>query len=178
MNGGKINNNFATMPNQQTSNKLLAYGGGIIVDSNATFTMYGGEISGNLAGNTGNIAINEGSGGGVFVYGTFIMNGGLIDGNTTRASLSRGGGVLLSGAGKSFIKTPRTGSSESGIITGHLSDSSAGFNVTRNAAGAVVNNSGHAVWVNFSSVRRKENTAGPPVHLDSSKTGAAGGWDN
>jgi hypothetical protein len=49
--------------------------------------MNGGEISGN---NTTN-----GSGGGVYVYDLFIMNGGKISNNATSGSGSDGGGVYV-----------------------------------------------------------------------------------
>jgi len=62
-------------------------GGGVRIASGGTFTMNGGEISGN---NTGN------SGGGVSVEkgGTFTMNGGNLSGNTSGQS---GGGVYSEG---------------------------------------------------------------------------------
>jgi hypothetical protein len=62
-------------------------GGGVYVDSGGTFTMSNGTISGNSS------AIN--AGGGVYVsYGTFTINGGIINNNTAGAS---GGGVNVSG---------------------------------------------------------------------------------
>jgi len=66
---------------------LGATGGGVAVGNYATFIMSGGKISGNTGGFSG-------SGGGVVVSnnGTFIMNGGEISGNTARGS---GGGVYL-----------------------------------------------------------------------------------
>jgi hypothetical protein len=68
-----------------TSNISSSYGGGggVYVYSGGTFTMNGGEISGNTARN----------GGGVCVYGTFTMNGGEISGNTTDDG--GGGGVYV-----------------------------------------------------------------------------------
>ena len=61
----------------------------------SSFTMYGGEITGNKAG--------SGSGGGVFLVGTmnhiappsFTMHGGTISDNTAGASDGGGGGVYV-----------------------------------------------------------------------------------
>jgi hypothetical protein len=63
-------------------------GGGVYVVGFGTFTMSGGEISGNTASS---------GGGGVFVgsSGTFTMSGGEISGNTA----SSGGGALVSYSG-------------------------------------------------------------------------------
>ena len=79
-----------------TGGKLTEHGGGIYVDSNATFVMEGGTIAGNTASNYG---------GGVYLNynSTFNMNGGTIVGNTVNDENSsnvgtRGGGVCAIGA--------------------------------------------------------------------------------
>lgn len=79
-----------------TGGKLTERGGGIYVDSNATFVMEGGTIAGNTASNYG---------GGVYLNynSTFNMNGGTIVGNTVNDENSsnvgtRGGGVCAIGA--------------------------------------------------------------------------------
>jgi hypothetical protein len=78
-------------------------GGGISI-SGGTFTMNGGEISGNTATNAG---------GGVHVTnGTFTMNGGMISKNT-----ARGGGIFV-GSG--------TVTMNDGTIRGNNSDSQGG----------------------------------------------------
>lgn len=59
--------------------------GGVVVDANGSFTMAGGEISGNSTAQ---------SGGGVANAGTFVHSGGVIEGNT--AALN-GGGVYNTG---------------------------------------------------------------------------------
>ena len=91
-NGSKITGNT------YSSSYNDAYGGGVYVNS-GTFTMNGGEISGNSA------AIDyypsSSGGGGVFVSnGTFTMNGGEISSNTASRSSwscrSYGGGVYVS----------------------------------------------------------------------------------
>lgn len=66
--------------------KITGGNNGVYVGVNATFTMEGGEISGN--GNNGTYC-----GGGVSNDGTFTMNGGVISGNTAE----QGGGVSNGG---------------------------------------------------------------------------------
>jgi uncharacterized repeat protein (TIGR02543 family) len=120
-------------------------GGGVYVAG--TFTMNGGEITGNYS----NI-----HGGGVYVAGTFTMNGGEISGNT--ASNSYGGGVYVYSG--TFTKS-------GGTITG---------NGTVNGNSA--RSGGNAVYVDSSPVKRRESTAGPEVNMDSRISGAAGGWED
>ncbi|GHV69797.1 hypothetical protein AGMMS49928_13900 [Spirochaetia bacterium] len=105
---GRSNNNAALIEVNSggtlfmnTGSKIIgntnsaSHGGGILVIG--TFTMDGGEISGNT-----NSTSSDGSasrGGGVFVIGTFTMNGGEISGNinssftSSYSSQSYGGGV-------------------------------------------------------------------------------------
>jgi len=133
-------------------------GGGVYVDG-GTFTMSGGEISGNTAYSYG---------GGVYIgsSGTFTMSGNaVISGNTA----SYGGGVYVDGSG-TFTK------SGGGTITGYASDTVNG-NVVKNSSGVVQSNRGHAVYVNSSPTKRRETTAGPTVNLDSRVSGSAGGWE-
>ena len=70
-----------------TDNTSSHYSGGVLVNRYGTFTMYGGEISGNSG---------RGSGGGVRVSGTFTMYNGEISGNTADG-FRGGGGVHVSG---------------------------------------------------------------------------------
>jgi hypothetical protein len=90
------------------------------------------------------------------------MNGGEIFSNTASGG---GGGVY---AGVSFTKS-------GGTITGYASDTVNG-NVVKNSSGIVQSNRGHAVY--GPSYKRRETTAGPGVNMDSSVSGAAGGWEN
>ena len=91
------------------------------------------------------------------------MNGGEISGNTASKN---GGGVDCDGT---FTKT-------GGTIYGYTSGNT-NSNVVKNSSGVVQSNSGHAVYVDTSTARRRETTAGPTVNLDSSKSGSAGGWE-
>ena len=105
MNAGAILTN-----NDNRSKNLLTLGGGVHL-SKGTFTMTGGEISGNSAsygggvGGFGVFTMTGGkisgnyaglSGGGVYVGGEFTMTGGEISGNS---AYSDGGGVYLSDEG-------------------------------------------------------------------------------
>jgi fibronectin type 3 domain-containing protein len=120
--GAKIIDNYIS---------YLHGGGGVYVDG-GTFTMNGGEISGNsstyyhgggvnVSGGiftmnggkiTGNTSSTSGNGGGVYVNdGIFTMNGGEISGNISSGS---GGGVYVSGTfnlngGEIFGNTSRSG---------------------------------------------------------------------
>jgi len=107
------------------------------------------------------------------------MNGGEISGNTASSSnsyeishswgpSSYGGGVYVNGG--TFTKTG------GGTITGYASSPINGNVVKGN--NTVQSNQGHAVYVSVSPLKRRENTAGPTVNMDSSVAGTAGGWEN
>jgi len=155
-------------------------GGGVYVGSSGTFTMSGGEISGNSSrgvyvdGGTftmsgGEISGNTSSsyGGGVYVNGgTFTMSGGEISGNTA----AYGGGVYVDGG--TFTK------SGGGTITGYASDTVNGNVVKQN--GVVQSNQGHAVFAdngNSRYIKRKETTAGPGDNLSYNRTVDSPVWD-
>jgi hypothetical protein len=75
------------------------FGGGVrLYDTNSTFTMSGGEISGNTCAN----------GGGVANGGTFEMSGGIISGNT-------GSGVSMNSPSASFTM-------KGGVISGNTAE--------------------------------------------------------
>jgi hypothetical protein len=72
-----------------------AYSGGGVYVADGTFTLNGGDITGNTAFNSS--SSGGGGGGGVYVAnGTFTMSNGEISGNT---SSSNGGGVCVAGGG-------------------------------------------------------------------------------
>jgi uncharacterized repeat protein (TIGR02543 family) len=86
--GVYVYNGTFTMSGGEISGNSVSSGGGVYLSS-GTFTMSGGEISGNTAFDD----YPGYGGGGVYVIdGTFTMSGGEISGNTT----GRGGGVYLS----------------------------------------------------------------------------------
>ncbi|MDE7076782.1 MAG: hypothetical protein K2O62_05625, partial [Clostridia bacterium] len=85
-----------------TGGKAKGCGGGIYVNSNAAFTMKGGNVSGNTA--TYDSIKYAGGGAGVYVEnGSFTMEGGSISGNTsTKANYYNGGGGGVYVKGGSF----------------------------------------------------------------------------
>ena len=175
MNGGEISDNTASSshPALDYRSGSTAYGGGVYVGS-GTFTMSGGKISCNTVSASGSWNYSSYSyGGGVYNCGTFTMSGGEISGNTASASFSAnspssysgyGGGVCM-GSGGTFTKS-------GGTVTGYGDDTVNGNKAM--SADAVQSDRGHAVYI--SNAKRRENTAGPTVNLDSTKAGAAGGW--
>jgi hypothetical protein len=126
------------------------WGGGVYVGSSGTFTQSGGEISGNST---------SGDGGGVLVWGTFTMSSGTISGN----SASNGGGVW--------------------VIDGTFTKQAGGIIYGSDASGTLRNTAingdsyGHAVYVPSSPVKKRDNTAGVGVTLDSRVSDSAGGWE-
>jgi hypothetical protein len=109
--GVRINNGTFTMEGGEISGNTTAAtasAGGVYVYTNGTFTMKGGMISGNTA---------PYGGGGVYVYtnGTFTMKGGMISDNT--AYSSGGGGVYV---------TSGTFTMQGGSISGNTTERGGG----------------------------------------------------
>ena len=91
-----------------TGNEALrGYGLGVYINTNATFEMSDGKISGNSENNS--------NGGGVYNRGTFIMSGGEISGNKAGS----GGGVYVNGSNSYFTMS-------GGKITGNTATTSGG----------------------------------------------------
>jgi hypothetical protein len=159
--GGTLIMNQGVKISGNTASSYIFFGGGVYVGEGGTFTMSGGEISGNTVS----------GGGGVYVGGTFTMSGGEISGNTASSSYSSsyGGGGVYVGERGTFTK------SGGGTITGYASDAVNG-NVVKEGD-VVQSNRGHAVYVDSSTVKRRETTAGPGVYLNSRLGGTAGGWE-
>jgi hypothetical protein len=148
MSGGTISGNTATATSSSSS-----YGGGVSISAYSTFAMSGGTISGNTANN----------GGGVYSRSaTFTMSGGTISGNTATATTiyySYGGGVYIVGDGSTFKKAAAIGCSISSNTTIGPS------------------NNGNQVYVSSSPSKKRNTTAGADVVLESTPSGAAGGWE-
>ena len=190
MNDGEISGNTA-------SSYKSGFGGGISV-LGGTFTMNGGTISGNTASGSSDSGGDSGYGGGVSVLynnGIFTMNGGDITGNTASGEYGSGGGVEVLYGGNFFMKggtiscntaTYSGGGVDTynegiliktgGTITGY-SDDPVNGNVIKDDDG-ICDNSGHAVFIDSVPEKRRENTAGPDVNLDSRVDGPAGGWES
>jgi hypothetical protein len=174
MKGGKIAGNTANG----------GMGGGVYLTGTTTMDMYDGEISGNrgnsgvyINGSTCNFNMYGGSISnhsttvGVYVTnsGKFTMHGGEISGNTVKSA--SGGGVCVNSG--TFKKIPEAPSVTSGIIYGYT-EGDPKSNKVVNDSNVVQNNRGAAV---YTTSGKRESTAGPEVQLDSTQTGAAGGWE-
>jgi hypothetical protein len=140
---------------------LYENGGGVYVRSDCEFTMDGGAIDNNEAIDPEEYG--NGTGGGVFVAGTFVMNGGSIKENSAKAN---GGGVLISAAATSFTMT-------SGTIEGNTAgekgaavfkaSSTGTFNKTGGViyginAGEKSNKKTESVYVTVHSIEMKSST--------------------
>ena len=107
----------AIIRNNTNSNYEL--GGGILIGNGSTFTMNGGEISGNTANGGGGVAI---------IGSTMVMNNGTISNNSTYKTSgqgSYGAGVYVadyansSGGDTLFTATPASFEMNGGKITGN-----------------------------------------------------------
>ena len=195
-----------------TKNNTISLKAGAVHIAGGNFTMYGGEISHNIASAGGGVYMENGetaqgtpingmftmyegavisdnetttgSGGGVYVYaGTFNMKGGTIKGNSTYRF---GGGVFVyTRGGGIFTKT-------GGIICGDNAEVSERNIANPDAQALELDNGkeslpGHAVCVEssyypqgistaYAEYWNRNSTADRSYDLDSTKTGAAGGW--
>jgi hypothetical protein len=137
------------------NNKATAGNGGGVYVNAGDFTMDGGTISDNEA---------TGNGGGVFYDGsikTFTMNGGIISKNKAY----RGAGVYVESG--TFKKVDLGASGYSGIIFGTAGED------PNNAT----SNEGLAVYVFGTPPKVRNLTAHTAVNLDSTQSGAGGGWE-
>jgi hypothetical protein len=165
MNGGAI-----------SENSTPDYGGGVYVYESGTFTLNGGTISRN----------NASYGGGVEVFGTFTLSGGTISRNNASSS---GGGVDVDGSG-TFTMSDGTISGNtaseygggvvvwSGTFTksiGIIYGSNETDTLLKNTANG--NSYGHAVYIDSSPSKKRNNTADASVALDSGVSGSANGWE-
>jgi len=198
MTGGKISGNNKV---ESIDPSVYYDGGGVYVHGNATFTMTGGKISNNNASSGGGVYVEQDGtfflkekgeisdntakgGGGLNVYGTFIMEDGIITGNTAYAWSSGGVGVGMTGTfimkggeiskniahdagGGVFVRGNATFSKSGGTITGL--DHDKGNKVEREKA--QIDDAGSAVCVtkpdDYEFLYRRETTAGPTVNLNS-----------
>jgi hypothetical protein len=173
------------------------YGGGVRVEG-GTFTMNGGEISGNTVSDS---PYNRYCyGGGAYVgSGTFIMSGGKISGNTVSGYYSRGGGVFVDGgtftmkggeiSGNTVSSTSDNNRSGGGVrVAGGTFNKTGGAiygytsgdnksNTVKNSSGTVLINMGNAVYAeNNSNVKRRESNVEPEVYLYFSVSGNTPSW--
>jgi hypothetical protein len=91
--GGKLTVKTGGTVTGNTAAVYSGFGGGVFVNSGATFVLDGGIVSNNTISGS-----SDARGGGVFVWGTFTMNSGTITGNnaTNTGTLgARGAGVYV-----------------------------------------------------------------------------------
>jgi hypothetical protein len=124
------------------------YSGGVRV-SGGTFTMNGGEVSGNSSSSFV-------SGGGVYVNGIFTMNDGAVSGNSSSSSNS-GGGVFVGGgiftmnggeiSGNSSSSSSSSFSSGGGVYVGSGIFTMNGGEVSGNSSSSSSNSGGGGVYI-------------------------------
>jgi hypothetical protein len=170
--GGRFTMNGGAIKDSKGDN-----GRGVII-TRGTFTMNNGIISGNTIS-------NNNSGGGVcMVGGTFTMNGGTISGNTTSGG---GGGVYVSSGTFTMSSGTISGNTTSGRVGGGGGVYVENGMFTKSGTGGVIYGSdapedankasgqGHAVYAGNGKTR--DTTARITRALDSTKSGAEGGWE-
>ena len=108
MNGGTIDGNTATEFNSA---------GGVLVNTDSTFTMTGGTISNNCAKRGGGVLVRE--------NGQFTMTDGTISGNTARVQYS-GIEKPNAGGGGVFVEDNASFKMEDGTITGNTTNGMGG----------------------------------------------------
>jgi len=144
-------------------NTTSSQGGGITVTGvDATFTMNGGEISGNSAFTA---TVNQGVVGGVFVQNgaTFIMNGGVVHNNEGRL----GGGVTINSAA-TFAITDTQFIMTDGEIRNNIGTLGGGVNLERGTftmSGGTIHNNTATGLGNPPSTILQPNRGGAGVFL-------------
>jgi hypothetical protein len=134
-------------------------GGGVFV-IRGSCELSGGKLSGNVANNSGGgVNANHGS--------VFAMSGGEIAGNS---AVYGGAGVAVLGENNSFKKS-------GGIIYGLDAEEALRNTNTRDGNSVDVTRHGDLREALITEIKRRRNTTGPEVRLDSAKNGAEGGWE-
>jgi hypothetical protein len=197
--GGTLVMNTGSKVTGNTNNAIWSCGGGIFIDFDGTFTMFGGIISDNSA---------SFAGGGVYATGTFIMSGGTINGNTSKDgggvraqstfTMSRGTISGNTGAWGGGVGTDGTFTMSGGTISGNTGAWGGGVDVynggtfTKQSGGMIYGSNadstlkntatsgddyGHAVYTDDGG-KKRNTTAGSGVTLNSGVSGSAGGWED
>jgi len=184
-----------TLQGHSTNNASL-----VKIDSGGELIMNNGSTITSNARSTQKYSNTHG--GGVYVDGTFIMNGGTISGNNAYEAggdytwPGRGGGVYVNNGtftmnggtisgnnadyqGGGVYVDSGTFTKTGGTIWGYNPSDTENSNVVK-YGNTVKDNQGHAVYVYVDPTtnKRRENTAEPGDNLDSTKDGDAGGWKN
>jgi hypothetical protein len=154
--------NFAMRDGNISGNSAFSEtgtGGGVFV-IRGSFELSGGRISGNLANNSGGgVNANHGS--------VLAMSGGEIAGNR---AVYGGAGVAVLGENNSFKKT-------GGIIYGLDAEKSLQNTNTQGGNSVDVTRHGDLREALITEIKRRRNTTGPELQLDSAKNGVEGGWE-
>jgi hypothetical protein len=173
-------------------------GGGVYIAAGGTLTMRGGTISGNSADGTPLSITYPAYGGGVYVAGTFIMEGGAVSGNAVNSSAGAyGGGVYVASGGAFEMKggtvsgnTVTGGAAQGGGVYAAGPDGSVPGGAFKKTGGTIYGGaegdtmdgtvlkntalSGAGVYAADGPLQRNA-TAGPGVYLDSGAPGI--NWD-
>jgi parallel beta-helix repeat protein len=140
-----------------TASSQTGTGGGVFIIQ-GVFELSGGKITGNIANNSGGgVNANRDS--------TFTMSGGEIAGNQ---AVFGGGGVAVLGMNNGFKKT-------GGVIYGLDAPEEQRNTGTRDGNSVDVSRSSDLRVVVITDIKRRRNTTGESVNLDSTKDGAEGG---
>ncbi|MDR1249861.1 MAG: hypothetical protein LBK63_11220 [Treponema sp.] len=154
--------NFAMQDGSVSGNSAFSdtgTGGGVFV-IRGSFELSGGRISGNMANNSGGgVNANHDS--------IFAMSGGEIAGNR---AVYGGAAVAVLGENNSFKKS-------GGIIYGTDAEKALQNTNTQGGNSVDVTRNGDLRVALITEIKRRRNTTGPEVHLDSAKNGAEGGWE-
>ena len=183
----------------------LELGNNIILNGNNNSDIIVSVLSGGTLIMNNGSTICGGHYRGVISNGTFIMNGGIIRDNNYKqfTSYSDGGGVIINGGtftmNNGVISDNNTNTNGSGVNVesgtffmngGSIINNSAvhnGGGVNVGSVGSFIKNGGIIDDTNTaekgkvayveSGNKKRESTAGLSNNLDSSKTGASGGWE-
>ena len=98
-------------------------GGGIYIDKDCALTMRGGSIDGNTVKNRA-----SSHGGGVFVYGTFTMENGIITKNSSEQG--NGGGVNIGSYGTFTMRDGTISDNDAGMTGGGVNLGASGATMT------------------------------------------------
>jgi uncharacterized repeat protein (TIGR02543 family) len=137
--GSKISGNIKSSPN---------HGGGVYIYG-GTFTMSGGEIS----GNTSSSSYSTASGGGVYIHGgTFTMSSGKISGNTSSSSPSSSFGGNLASGGGVYVDYNGIFTMGGGTISDNISSISSYYSYYSTASGGGVSIDGGTFTMNNGTI--------------------------
>jgi uncharacterized repeat protein (TIGR02543 family) len=193
--GGELEMNAGS---KISGNRYSGSGGGVSVSSGGSFTMKGGEISGNTSVggsyNGGGVSVasnatftmSDGAiknnsafrGGGVEVSGTFTMDKGAISDNTATQD---GGGLIVYSSGTFTMNEGVISGNKASyggavyVANGTLIKPSGGVIYGSDASDGLKNIASGGTSVVFSS-KKRDSTVEANEKLDTREGGAAGGW--